>query len=103
MSRTAALTSLIIPLTVAGVPIIDTFSAIAPQAPHISIGQADKGHIHHRLIQGKQPKAGRAVIYAWHHFCRRRRDKSGRGPHARPHLYRARHWFGGLRQASAPV
>lgn len=52
VSRTAALTSLIIPLIVAGVPIIDTFSAIVRRKrAHISIGQADKGHIHHRLIQ----------------------------------------------------
>ena len=53
VSRTAALTSLIIPLIVAGVPIIDTFSAIIRRMrAHVSIGQADKGHIHHRLIQG---------------------------------------------------
>ena len=46
VSRTAALTSLIIPLLVAGVPIIDTFSAIVRRKrAHISIGQADKGHI----------------------------------------------------------
>ena len=52
VSRTAALTSLIIPLIVAGVPIIDTLSAIIRRKrAHVSIGQADKGHIHHRLIQ----------------------------------------------------
>lgn len=40
VSRTAALTSLIIPLIVAGVPIIDTFSAIVRRKrAHISIGR----------------------------------------------------------------
>lgn len=67
MSRTAALTSLIIPLIVAGVPIIDTFSAIVRRKrAHISIGQADKGHIHHRLIQeGYNQKQAVLLIYAW--------------------------------------
>ena len=67
VSRTAALTSLIIPLIVAGVPIIDTFSAIVRRKrAHISIGQADKGHIHHRLIQeGYNQKQGVLLIYAW--------------------------------------
>ena len=67
VSRTAALTSLIIPLIVAGVPIIDTFSAIVRRRrAHISIGQADKGHIHHRLIQeGYNQKQAVLLIYAW--------------------------------------
>ena len=67
VSRTAALTSLIIPLLVAGVPIIDTFSAIVRRKrAHISIGQADKGHIHHRLIQeGYNQKQAVLLIYAW--------------------------------------
>ncbi len=33
---------------------------------HISIGQADKGHIHHRLIQeGYNQKQAVLLIYAW--------------------------------------
>ena len=65
VSRTAALTSLIIPLIVAGVPIIDTFSAIVRRKrAHISIGQADKGHIHHRLIDmGLNQKQAVAALY----------------------------------------
>ena len=65
VSRTAALTSLIIPLLVAGVPIIDTFSAIVRRKrAHISIGQADKGHIHHRLIDmGLNQKQAVAALY----------------------------------------
>ena len=67
VSRTAALTSMLIPLIVAGVPIIDTFSAIVRRRrAHISIGQADKGHIHHRLIQeGYNQKQAVLLIYAW--------------------------------------
>jgi len=49
------------------VPIIDTFSAIVRRKrAHISIGQADKGHIHHRLIQeGYNQKQAVLLIYAW--------------------------------------
>ena len=67
VSRTAALTSLIMPLIVAGVPIIDTFSAIVRRMrAHVSIGQADKGHIHHRLIQeGYDQRQAVLLIYAW--------------------------------------
>ena len=67
VSRTAALTSLIIPLIVAGVPIIDTLSAIVRRRrAHVSIGQADKGHIHHRLIQeGYDQRQAVLLIYAW--------------------------------------
>lgn len=67
VSRSAAVTSMIIPLIVAGVPIIDTFSAIVRRRrAHISIGQADKGHIHHRLIQeGYNQKQAVLLIYAW--------------------------------------
>ncbi|MDY2777113.1 MAG: MraY family glycosyltransferase [Collinsella sp.] len=67
VTRTAALTSLIIPLIVAGVPIIDTFSAIIRRMrAHVSIGQADKGHIHHRLIQeGYDQRQAVLLIYLW--------------------------------------
>lgn len=67
VSRTAALTSLIIPLIVAGVPILDTFSAIIRRMrAHVSIGQADKGHIHHRLIQGGyDQRQAVLLIYLW--------------------------------------
>ena len=67
VSRTAALTSLIIPLIVAGVPIIDTLSAIVRRTrAHVSIGQADKGHIHHRLIEeGYDQRQAVLLIYLW--------------------------------------
>ena len=67
VSRTAALTSLLIPLIVAGVPILDTLSAsVRRKRAHVSIGQADKGHIHHRLIQeGYDQRQAVLLIYAW--------------------------------------
>lgn len=67
VSRVAALTSMIMPLIVAGVPILDTLSAIIRRKrAHVSIGQADKGHIHHRLIQeGFDQRQAVLFIYAW--------------------------------------
>ena len=67
VSRTAALTSLLLPLIVAGVPILDTLSAIIRRTrAHVSIGQADKGHIHHRLIQeGFDQKQAVLLMYGW--------------------------------------
>ncbi len=67
VTRTAALTTLIVPLIVAGVPIIDTFAAIVRRKRgHTSIGQADKGHIQHRLInQGFDQRQAVLLIYGW--------------------------------------
>ena len=67
VSRVAAVTTLVIPLIVAGVPIIDTFAAIVRRyRAHVSIGQADKGHIQHRLIQeGFDQRQAVLMIYAW--------------------------------------
>ena len=67
VSRTAALTSLIIPLVVAGVPILDTLAAIIRRMRgHVSIGQADKGHIQHRLIEeGYDQRQAVMLIYLW--------------------------------------
>ena len=50
--RVAGLTTIIVPLVISFVPIVDTLSAIIRRKrAHVSVGQADKGHIHHRLIQ----------------------------------------------------
>lgn len=67
VSRVAGLTAIIIPLVVAGIPIIDTFSAIVRRGrAHVSIGHADKGHIHHRLMSvGLGQRQTALVIYAW--------------------------------------
>lgn len=67
VTRTAALTTLIVPLIIAGVPIIDTFAAIVRRKRgHTSISQADKGHIHNRLInRGFDQRQAVLLIYAW--------------------------------------
>ena len=67
VTRTAALTTLIVPLIVAGVPIIDTFAAIVRRKRgHVPIDHADKGHIQHRLIQeGFDQRQAALLIYAW--------------------------------------
>lgn len=67
VTRTAAVTTLIVPLIIAGVPIIDTFAAIVRRRRgHTSIAQADKGHIQHRLIgEGLDQRQTALLIYAW--------------------------------------
>ena len=67
VTRISSLTTILVPLVVAGIPIIDTFSAIIRRArAHVSVGQADKGHIHHRLLdEGFDQRQTVLVIYAW--------------------------------------
>lgn len=67
VNRVSGLTSIIVPLVIAGIPIIDTFSAIVRRGrAHVSIGQADKGHIHHRLMEeGFNQRQTVLFIYAW--------------------------------------
>ena len=67
VNRVAAATTLIVPLVIAGVPIIDTFAAIVRRRRgHTAISQADTGHIQHRLIkQGFDQKQATLMIYGW--------------------------------------
>ena len=67
ITRIAGLTTIIIPLLMAGIPIMDTFSAIVRRRrAGVSVSHADKGHIHHRLIQeGFDQKQAVLLIYAW--------------------------------------
>lgn len=67
MTKVAGLTTLLLPLVLAGIPIIDTFSAIVRRKrAKTSIGNADKGHIHHRLIQeGYNQRQAVVLIYLW--------------------------------------
>jgi UDP-GlcNAc:undecaprenyl-phosphate GlcNAc-1-phosphate transferase len=67
VTRVAGLTTIIVPLVIAGIPIIDTFSAIVRRKrAHVSIGQADRGHIHHRLIaEGFNQRQAVLIMYAW--------------------------------------
>ena len=67
VTRVAGLTTIIVPLVIAGIPIIDTFSAIVRRTrAGVSIGHADRGHIHHRLLQeGFDQRQTVLVIYSW--------------------------------------
>ena len=67
VTRMAGLTTIIVPLVIAGIPIIDTLSAIIRRSrAHVSVGQADRGHIHHRLIaEGFDQRQAVLLIYTW--------------------------------------
>jgi UDP-GlcNAc:undecaprenyl-phosphate GlcNAc-1-phosphate transferase len=67
VTRISSLTTILVPLVVAGIPIIDTLSAIIRRSrAHVSVGQADRGHIHHRLLdEGFDQRQTVLVIYAW--------------------------------------
>ena len=67
VTRFAGLTTIIVPLVIAAVPILDTFSAIVRRTrAHVSIGQPDRGHIHHRLLdEGFDQRQAVLVMYAW--------------------------------------
>ena len=67
VNRVAAATTLIVPLVIAGVPIIETFAAIVRRRRgHTAISQADTGHIQHRLIkQGFDQRQAALMIYGW--------------------------------------
>lgn len=67
VTRVAGLTTIIVPLVISGIPIIDTFSAIVRRKrARVSIGAADRGHIHHRLIdEGFDQRQAVLIMYAW--------------------------------------
>ncbi len=67
VTRFAGLTTIIVPLVIAAVPIINTFSAIVRRLrAHVSVGQADLGHIHNRLMaEGYNQRQAVLLIYAW--------------------------------------
>lgn len=67
VSRVAGLTTILVPLVIAGIPIIDTLSAIIRRKKaNVSIGHADKGHLHHRLMdEGYNQRQAVLFVYAW--------------------------------------
>lgn len=66
MKSVAAIT-LVVPLLIIGVPIFDTASAIVRRIRHKRpIQEADKGHIHHRLLgRGFDQRQTVIIIYIW--------------------------------------
>lgn len=67
IARSALFVSLLVPLLAAGVPIIDTALAIVRRLrAHKPIDQADRGHIHHRLLQaGYSQKLTVLIMWGW--------------------------------------
>ena len=67
VARSALFVSLLVPLLAAGVPIIDTAVAIIRRLrAHEPIDQADRGHIHHRLMQaGFSQRATVLIMWGW--------------------------------------
>ncbi len=65
--KTTAAIALAVPLLVIGVPIFDTASAIVRRLTHRRpIQEADRGHIHHRLLgRGFGQRQTVLIIYAW--------------------------------------
>lgn len=65
--KSVAAIALVVPMLVIGVPIVDTFTAIVRRARHgRPIQEADKGHIHHRLLgRGFDQRQTVTIIYAW--------------------------------------
>lgn len=67
VARSALFISLLVPILAAGVPILDTFFAIVRRKrEHRPIDEADKGHIHHRLMRaGFSQRATVLIMWAW--------------------------------------
>ena len=67
VARFASITSTLVPIIIAFVPIIDTFGAIVRRLRgHKRIDEADSGHIHHRLLlRGYSQRKAVLLIYLW--------------------------------------
>lgn len=65
--KTTAAIALAVPLIIIGVPIFDTASAIVRRLKHNRpIQEADRGHIHHRLMtRGFSQRQTVLIIYVW--------------------------------------
>lgn len=66
-ARFSSVTALAVPVVIAGVPVIDTLSAIIRRMRgHQPISVADAGHIHHRLLRrGYSQRKSVLLIYLW--------------------------------------
>lgn len=67
IARSALFVSLLVPVIAAGIPVIDTFFAIVRRlSAHRPIDSADKGHIHHKLLQaGFSQRKTVLIMYLW--------------------------------------
>lgn len=67
IARSAFIMSVMVPVLAAGIPVLDTAAAILRRLrEHRSIGEPDKGHIHHRLIDaGFSQKKTVLTMWGW--------------------------------------
>lgn len=67
IARSTLFTSLLVPILSAGIPILDTLlSIIRRKIAHVPIMSADKGHIHHRLLNtGYSHKKVVIIMLLW--------------------------------------
>lgn len=67
VARSALFVSLLVPILAAGVPIMDTALAIVRRKrAHRPIDEADRGHIHHRLLEaGFSQRATVLIMWGW--------------------------------------
>jgi UDP-GlcNAc:undecaprenyl-phosphate GlcNAc-1-phosphate transferase len=65
--KSVAIVSLLVPLMIMGVPILDTFLAILRRLRHrMPVSQADRLHIHHKLLhKGFTHRQTVIIIYIW--------------------------------------
>ena len=63
--RTQSFVVMLVPFVIAGVPVLDTLSAIVRRKhERHSIGEADLGHIHHRMVRfGMSQRTAVVVLY----------------------------------------
>lgn len=67
IARSALFVSLLVPVLAAGIPVLDTaFAIIRRLRAHRPIDSADKGHIHHRLLQaGFSQRKTVLIMWGW--------------------------------------
>lgn len=67
VARSTLIVSLLVPVLAAGVPIMDTlFAIIRRKREHRPIDEADKGHIHHRLMRaGFSQRTTVLLMWGW--------------------------------------
>jgi UDP-GlcNAc:undecaprenyl-phosphate GlcNAc-1-phosphate transferase len=65
--KTTAAISLVIPLALLAVPILDTSFVVLKRLKHgVSIASPDRWHLHHRLLNiGLSPRRVAATLWAW--------------------------------------
>lgn len=65
--KTTAAISLIIPIALLAVPILDTSFVVLKRLKHgVSIASPDRWHLHHRLLNvGLSPRRAAAALWAW--------------------------------------